>query len=73
MKYAVRVLARVQAGRVWLLLLLEMMLCLLVARSFEVLLGVSFLPRSRHVFRRDRSGKILVRLSLACLRSVIFV
>lgn len=44
-----------------------------VARSFEVLLGVSFLPQSCHVLKHDRLGKILFRLSLACLHWVIFV
>lgn len=60
------------SGQCRLLLLLEMTLCLLVAWSFEARLGASVLPRSSH-HSSSRFGKILLRLSPACLHSVIFV
>lgn len=39
----VSILEYIQMSNVWLLLLLKMMLCLIVVRSFEALLGISFL------------------------------
>lgn len=62
-----------QTSNVWLLLLFEMMLGFgcgpkLQSTVWHLLSSMELSP-----FKCDRSGKILVRLNLACLHSVIFV
>ena len=69
----VNILEHTQVGSVWLLLLFEMMLCFgcgpkLWSATWHLLSSMKLSP-----FRHDSFGKILVRLSLACLQSVIFV